>query len=125
MKGHVRQLKKILNAQQMMEQGARARVAQFQIRQQEIEQKFEKAKQAAENSNFLAIFSDFYIRHLHQLTAEQVGIAELIKQARHQYQIEKKRSEVLRDRLKAKRRFDEDKRENENLLELVNRMPVK
>lgn len=125
MKGQADRFRKILNAQKMMEQGAKAKVAQLQMRQLEVEQKFEEAKTAAENSVFMATFSDLYIRHLHQLTSEQVTINDLIQNARHQHQIEKKRSEVIEDKLKKQRRFDEDRAENENLLELVIRTPMK
>lgn len=117
-------IKRMLAAQQQMEKQAQMNVVTLLARKREIEQQTEKAMNAPTVASLVPIFSDFYIRHLHRLAAQQIEVEAELDTARQKLRMEKKRAEVLQTRLKKQRRSDDEKRENETRLETLARGPL-
>lgn len=80
----VKKLSRVAKAQGALRNQAAAQVAKLDAELRVLESNLAKAEESTSESNIGAMFTSFYIQHLHKLVAEQLKVAtrlDLAKQA--------------------------------------------
>lgn len=108
----VKKLSRIAKAQSAIKNQAAAHVAKLDVELRELEDNLARAEVSTSQSNIGAMFTSFYIQHLHTLMAKRSELATQLDLAKHAHSVEgnkdrKMQRSLMQERSKMVRRVSE------------------